>query len=401
MSNSERCVAKVARRAIEPIRIEERESRIYQARQYMEEEGLDAIVLEPGSNLYYFTGVRWQQTDRVMLSIIPARAEVGYVCPRFEEPRLREKLTLGDDVRVWEEHQSPYTEVAGFLQHRGINRGVIGVEGALRFFVFDGISRALPHARLSSADRVTVRCRSVKSASEIDLLQHSADLTVVAFEECLRTLREGMLQEEFTENSISVYRRLGVEGSIDIQFGLATSLPHGSEHPTRLKAGDVVLMDGGCAVEGYHSDMTRTVVLGEPSKRQREIWLLEQAAQAAAFAAARPGIPIQDVDAAARRVIVEAGLGPDYETPGLPHRTGHGIGLDIHEAPYVVEGNRTELAPGMCFSNEPMIVIPGEFGIRLEDCLFMSQREACYFTEPSISIDMPLPRRNANGKALE
>jgi len=167
-----------------------------------------------------------------------------------------------------------------------------------------------------------------------------------------------------------------------------------------LKAGDVVLMDGGCTVEGYHSDMTRTVVFGEPTKRQREIWLLEQAAQAAAFAAARPGIPIEDVDAAARRVIVDAGLGPDYKTPGLPHRTGHGIGLDIHEAPYVVEGNRTELAPGMCFSNEPMIVIPGEFGVRLEDCLFMNQREACYFTEPSPSIDMLLARRNANGKAL-
>jgi Xaa-Pro dipeptidase len=278
---------------------------------------------------------------------------------------------------------------------------VIGVEGALRFFVFDGISSALPHARLSSADRVTVRCRSVKSVSEIDLLQHSADLTVVAFEECLRTLREGMLQEEFTENSISVYRRLGVEGSIDIQFGLATSLPHGSEHPSHLKAGDVVLMDGGCTVEGYHSDMSRTVVFGEPTKRQREIWLLEQAAQAAAFAAARPGIPIEDVDAAARRVIVDAGLGPDYKVPGLPHRTGHGIGLDIHEAPYVVEGNRTRLALGMCFSNEPMIVIPGEFGVRLEDCLFMNQSEACYFTEPSLSIDMPLARRNANGQALE
>ena len=198
-----------------------------------------------------------------------------------------------------------------------------------------------------------------------------------------------MPREEFIHNSVAAHKELGVTGSIDVQFGPASSFPHGSTQFTQLRENDVVLMDGGCTVEGYHSDMSRTIVFGEPTKHQREIWGLEQAAQAAAFAAARIGAPIDNVDAAARKVIVDAGLGPEYKVPGLPHRTGHGIGLDIHEDPYVVRGNPTPLDPGMCFSNEPMIVIPGQFGIRLEDCLYLTDSGARYFTTPSPSIDTP------------
>ncbi len=376
-------------RNIEPITLNEWESRILKARQHMEHDRLDAIILEPGSNLYYFTGVRWDLSDRLMVAIIPAQGPLAYVCPGFEEGRLREKLLLGDDVRVWQEHENPYSVIADVLRDRGVERGCIGVEDALRFSVYDGIRTAAPQATLSAASRVTIGCRSTKSDAELALMQHAFDLTIEAFKACVSQLREGMSREEFIDNSVSAHRALGVAGSIDVQFGLATSFPHGSKESTGLRENDVVLMDGGCTVEGYHSDMTRTIVFGEPTKRQREIWSLEQEAQAAAFRAAKLGVPIESVDAAARKVIVDAGLGPEYKVPGLPHRTGHGIGLDMHEAPYVVRGNETRLEPGMCFSNEPMIVIPGQFGIRLEDCLYMTNSGARYFITPSPSIDEP------------
>jgi len=372
-----------------PITGAEREERVVKARQLMVEEGLDAIVLEAGPNLHYFTGIRWERSDRIMVGVIPARGAIGYVCPRFEEARLREMLLADEDVRVWEEHESPSAEVAGLLSDRGIVRGRIGVEANLRFFVSEGIRRHLQHTELTSADPVTTPCRSEKSAAEIALLQRAADVTIVAFKECVSRLHEGMSQEEFVEDSIAAHRALGAVGSIAVQFGSGTAFPHGSQEMTCLKPNDVVLMDGGCTIEGYHSDISRTIVFGEPTRRQREIWLLEKAAQAAAFGAARIGVPIESVDAAAREVIVKAGFGPGYELPGLPHRTGHGIGLEIHEPPYVVQGNRLLLTPGMCFSNEPMISIHGEFGVRLEDCLYMTDRGPRYFTQPSVSLDSP------------
>jgi len=389
MSHANRDAPARVEKSVAPITSQERESRILEARKRMEAQGLDAILLEPGSNLYYFTGIRWEQTDRTMLAVIPARGPIGYICPRFEEARLREQMLFGEDVRVWEEHENPYHEVAGLLRDRRLERAKLGVEQTLRFFVYDGIRGAVPHAALTPADSVTIPCRSNKSEAEIALLQHAADLTVEAFKVCIAQLYEGMSREEFIDNTVTAHKKLGVAGSIDVQFGPGTSFPHGSTQFTHLRENDVVLMDGGCTVEGYHSDMTRTLVFGEPTKRQREIWSLEQEAQAAAFHAARLGAPIEEIDAAARRVIVAAGLGPGYETPGLPHRTGHGIGLDIHEDPYIVQGNRSPLAPGMCFSNEPMIVIPGEFGVRLEDCLYITEDGGRYFTDPSPSIDVP------------
>jgi len=374
---------------IEPITVAEREERIETARRRMAENGLDAIFLEAGSTLDYFTGVRWGRSERMTGAVLPARGEIAYVCPAFEEARLRELLLFGEDVRVWEEHESPFDQVAGVLRDRGLAAGRLGFEESVRFFLFDGIRAAAPQAEIASADPVTIPCRGLKSKAEIALIQRATEITAEAFKACIARLHEGMSQARFRELSVAAHRALGVVGHIDVQFGASTAFPHGSARPTFLKEGDVVLMDGSCTVEGYWSDISRTIVFGDPTTQQREIWELEQRAQAAAFAAAQVGVPMETVDAAARKVIVDAGFGPGYRVPGLPHRTGHGIGLDVHEHYYVVQGNTAPLAPGMCFSNEPMIAIYGEFGVRLEDCVYMTEDGPRYFTEPSPAIDRP------------
>jgi len=374
---------------ISPITVEERQDRIEKARALMAENGIAAIYLEAGSGLFYFTGVRWGRSERMMAAVIPAQGEIAYVCPAFEEARLRELIVFGDDVRAWEEDESPYELVAGIFRDRGIASGRIGIEESVRFFLFDGIRKEAPHLEFVSADPVTIPCRAVKSAAEIALMQRAMDITVAAYKVCLSLLSEGMSQEEFRANSVAAHKALGVEGSISCQFGEWTAFPHGSKEIAYLKEGDVVLMDGSCTVEGYYSDISRTIVFGEPTQRHRDVWNLEKRAQAAAFAAAQVGVPCQEVDAAARQVIAEAGFGPDYQVPGLPHRTGHGIGLDIHEWYHLVRGNKTPLAPGMCFTNEPMIVIYGEFGVRLEDCMVITQDGPRFFTQPSPSIEQP------------
>jgi Xaa-Pro dipeptidase len=374
---------------ISPITVEERQSRIEKARALMAENGIAAMYLEAGSGLFYFTGVRWGRSERMMAAVIPVEGEIAYVCPAFEEARLREMIIFGDDVRVWEEEESPYELAAGIFKDRGVTSGRIGIEESVRFFLFDGIRKEAPHLEFVSADAVTIPCRAIKSPAEIALMQRAMDITVEAYKVCVSLLREGMSQEEFLDNSAAAHKALGVEGRIYCQFGESTAFPHGSKELTYLKKGDVVLMDGWCTVEGYHSDISRTIVFSEPTQRHRDVWNLEKEAQAAAFAAAQVGVPCEDVDAAARKVITDAGFGPDYKAPGLPHRTGHGIGLDIHEWHHLVRGNKTPLAPGMCFSNEPMIVIYGEFGVRLEDCMYITEDGPRFFTQPSPSIEQP------------
>ena len=374
---------------IEPISLAERRERIEKARRLMVDAGIDAIYLEGGSSLLYFTGVRWGRSERMTAAVVPARGEIAYVCPAFEEARLRERRLFGEDVRVWQEDESPYERVAGILRDRGLATGRIGMEETVRFFLFDGIRRAAPQAELVSADPVTVPCRSIKSPAEIALMQRASDITAEAYKASIARLEEGMSQDAFRTIAAEAHRALGARGGIDIQFGLSTAFPHGSKELTYLHEGDVVLMDGGCTVEGYHSDISRTIVFGEPTQRQREVWELEKRAQAAAFAAARIGAPCEAVDTAARKVITDAGFGPDYRVPGLPHRTGHGIGLDVHEWQNIVRGNATPLAAGMCFSDEPMIAIYGEFGVRLEDCIYMTDDGPRFFTPPSPSIEQP------------
>ncbi|HLE63421.1 MAG TPA: Xaa-Pro peptidase family protein [Pyrinomonadaceae bacterium] len=374
---------------IVPISADERMARIAKAQRLMAQNQIGAIYLEPGSSMVYFTGMRWGTSERMFALVIPARGEIAWICPRFEEERARELIRFGTDVRTWEEDESPYKRVVEVFHDRGLRSGKIGIEERVRFFLFDGIRKEGGGFEYVSADPVTVGCRMYKSPAEIALMQRANDITTVAYKATYESMQEGMSQGEFSGNCASAFRALGVSGGVFCSFGKYTAFPHGSNTPQQLKEGDVVLMDGGCSVEGYQSDITRTFVFGKPTQRQRDIWDLEKRAQDAGFAAAKLMAPCEAVDAAARKVITDAGFGPDYKVPGLPHRTGHGIGLDGHEWSNFVRGNKTPIQPGMCFSDEPTVVIYGEFGIRLEDCLYITDKGPKFFTQQSKSLDEP------------
>ena len=372
-----------------PISDEERMARMEKARKLMAENKIEAIVIEGGTSLVYFTDVSWWLSERILAWVLPARGDMAWVCPKFEEDRARELIRFGTDVRTWEEDESPFKAIVRALADRGIRAGRVGIEERVRFFVYDGLRKEAPGLDFVSADPVTIGCRSIKSAAEIALMQRANDITVEAYKASIAMLKEGMTKGDFGANAAAAYRALGVGGGIGASFGEQSSLPHGSIKPRLLKEGDVVLMDGGCSVGGYQSDVSRTVVFGKPTQKQRDVWEVEQLAQLAAFKAAKPRVPHEELDAAARRVLVKAGFGPGYKLPGLPHRTGHGIGMDGHEWTYLVKGNKALIKPGMCFTDEPMIVIPGEFGIRLEDDMHITEDGAKWFTQPSLSIDRP------------
>lgn len=374
-----------------PISRSEREARIGKAQRLLTENKMDALVLESGTALRYFTGISWWPSERTMAAIIPAKGEVSYVCPAFEEARFREQITIGSKVYTWQEDESPYQLIANAIKDSGIAFGTVGIEENVRFFIANGIRKAAPNLNCVSGDPVTIPCRLIKSAAEIKLMQIASDITVTAIKHGISQLKEGMSQSELSSIIMSAQNQLG--GAADFAlclFGNASAFPHGTKQPQQLKKGDIVLMDCGCTVEGYNSDITRTVVFGaEPTKRQQEIWDLEKRAQDAGFAAAKIGAPCEAVDAAARKVITDARFGPGYKLPGLPHRTGHGIGMDGHEWGNMLKGNKLLLQPGMCFSIEPTIAIPGEFGVRLEDCVYMTEDGPKWFSQPSKSLQEP------------
>ncbi|MBL7864149.1 MAG: aminopeptidase P family protein [Cyclobacteriaceae bacterium] len=374
---------------VKGITVDERKARIEKAQKLMTDNKIGAIFLDGGTSMEYFTGIRWGTSERMMAAIIPAKGDVKYVSPHFEEARVRELMTIGDDVRVWEEHESPYALVASIFKDAGIRTGKIGMEERVRFFLFDGIRKEASNLEYVSADPVTINCRMFKSATELALMQKANDVTIEAYRASIPLLKEGMSPGEFSGLIADAHRKLGARGGAFASFGAASAFPHGSSTPQKLQPGDVVLLDGGCSVGGYASDITRTVVFGEPTKRQREIWDLEKQSQAAGFAAAKLGDPCENVDIASRKVITDAGFGPGYAVPGLPHRTGHGIGMDGHEWGNMVLGNKTPFQPGMCFSIEPTISIYGEFGIRLEDCAYMTESGVKWFSQPSPAIDQP------------
>jgi Xaa-Pro dipeptidase len=375
---------------IVPISDAERRARIAKAQRLMTENQLDAVFMESGTSMNYFVNVRWGLSERPFGVIIPAQGEIAYISPGFEEARARELIRFSKDVRVWQEDESPYALIAKFVKERSTRFGRVGIEERTRFFIADGIRRDGGGLQVVSADAVTAGCRMFKSAAEIALMQRANDITLAAYKAGLSELREGMTPAEISAQVSAAFRALGSPaGSASVQIGENTAYPHGSTVPQRLKRSDVVLTDGGCDIEGYRSDITRTIVFGPPTKRQRDVWDLEKRAQTAAFNAARLGATCESVDAAARKVITDGGFGPGYKVPGLPHRTGHGIGMDGHEWTNFVKGNTTKLQPGMCFSDEPMIAIYGEFGIRLEDCLHMTESGAKFFTPQSLSIDQP------------
>jgi Xaa-Pro dipeptidase len=371
---------------VTPITTDERLVRIERARTLMHQNDMDAVFCEPGSSVFYFTGIRLRASGFAGL-ILPLKGEPLWVVPKTDEQQAHTTAGIGE-VRSWSEAGQEFTAVAQALKDRSASN-TLGLEEQVKFSVFDGLRKAAPKLSLVNATPVTGGCRSVKSPAELALMQHANNVTIAAYKAGIETLHEGMTQYDLSSNIAAAYRSLGYTGEAAVSFGKYTAFPHGSIQPQKLQLGDFVLFDDGCSVDGYQSDITRTMIFGKATARQRQIWELERKAQNAALAAAKPGATCESVDAAARKVITDFGFGPDYKVPGLPHRTGHGIGLDIHEWPYLVRGNKLKLQPGMTFSDEPMIAIYGEFGVRLEDCMYITADGARTFTAQAPAIDQP------------
>ncbi len=371
---------------------EERQGRLDKAARIMTEQGMDAILLTGGTSLRYFTNVRWGLSERLFGIVIPGTGRPFAVCPAFEEERAVEQMAAGPlgkttEVRTWEEHESPYEQLVSGLRDRGVGSGRLGIEETVRFVYSDGISKAAPSLALTSATPVTAGCRAIKDAHEIELMRLASEVTLAAYAAASEALAEGMTQGEFASLVSRAHSRLGFSGGAGVQVGEFSALPHGSKTPQTIREGTILLIDGGCSVEGYRSDLSRTFVLGKATDKMKRVFDIELEAQTRALEAARPGVPCEDVDAAARKVIVDAGYGPDYAF--FTHRVGHGIGMDGHEWPYLVRGNKLPLAPGMTFSDEPGIYIRGEFGMRLEDDMLITEDGAELLTPQSRSLELP------------
>lgn len=373
-----------------PIGTDELQQRVDKAQALMRAQGVQALYLDTSSNLAYFTGIGLKLTERLHGAVIPADGEIAYLSPAFEEPKTRTMLRFGDDIRVWEEHEDPTALVIDTVRSRGYDGGTIAIDPATPFFTVDGMRKAGNRFGFTNGGPITAACRQVKSAAEIALMQVANDITLSVHKAAARGLSAGMTTAEVKLFIDAAHRKLGAQPAGGaVQFGEATAYPHGVPYEQTLTDGDMVLTDTGCFVHGYRSDITRTYVFGTPTARQREIWDLEQRAQLAGFAAAAMGAPCEALDDAARGVIAAGGFGPDYATPGLPHRTGHGIGMDVHEEAFMVRGNRLPMQAGMCFSIEPTICIYGEFGVRLEDIAYLTEAGPRWFTEPCRSADDP------------
>lgn len=375
---------------VSAIGVDERLARVENAKRLMAEHNLDAIILEPGSAMDYFTGISWWRSERLTAVIIPRVGEIGVVTPHFEEPSVRESMSFGDDVRPWHEHENPFDKVAGILADRGITSGKIGVEKTVRYFVVDGLQQAMPNMEVTSATPVTLGCRMHKSVQEISLMQKANDITLAAYKHVHSQIKLGMTPSDIGAMMHSAQRALGGSDTWAlILLGEASAYPHGSGQPQMVRENQVVLMDCGCSVHGYQSDISRTFTFGTPTQHQRDVWNLVKQGQEIVMETAQIGTPAGHVDDAVRKLYEAHGYGPDYKTPGLSHRTGHGIGMDGHEMINFVRGEKTPLAAGMCLSNEPGLYIYGSFGIRLEDCLYMTDSGPKLFTQLSPSIDQP------------
>ena len=376
-----------------PIGVAERAERIAMAKALMAEHDIDAILIEPGSAMLYFSGISWWRSERLTALVIPREGEIGVVTPFFEEPSVRESMTFGDDVRPWHEHEDPFANVAGILKDRGLTSGRIGLEETVRYFVVDELKNAAPNFEVVSATPVTQGCRMYKSANEIALMRKASEVTLRAYEYVYTSLEKGMTPADVSAMMMKAQTDLGGTGVWNMAlFGPASAYPHGTSQPQEIEEGQIVLMDCGCQVQGYQSDISRTFVYGEPGKRQREVWDTFRKGQEIAFETAKIGTPAGAIDDAVRKYYESLGYGPGYATPGLSHRTGHGIGMDGHERVNFVHNESTPLAPGMCFSNEPGIYIFDEFGVRLEDCLYMTEDGPAWFTVPPDSLDDPIGR---------
>jgi Xaa-Pro dipeptidase len=390
-------IAKLKSRKAEakPITTGEREQRIEKARQLMRQNAIDAIMIMGGTSLVYFTNIHWWMSERTFAFILPTKGNPFYVCPAFEEDRAREQISSGPggnnpEIRLWQEDESPYQRIAEGLKDRGITTGKLGMEETVRYVFSEGVSKAAPGLHLVSATPVTAGCRMIKSQHELQLMTLANEVTLTAYEAAYLSTKEGMTQHDFGNMVQAAHAQQGFPGGASIQVGEYSALPHGSVKPQVIREGTILLMDGGCNVEGYESDISRTVVLGKPTDKMKQVFEIVHRAQSAALAAAKPGVQCQAVDAAARKVIADAGYGPDYKY--FTHRVGHGIGMDGHEWPYLVRGNTLPLAPNMCFSDEPGVYIRGEFGVRLEDDMHITENGAELFTPQSPDLERPFGR---------
>ncbi|WP_137166192.1 M24 family metallopeptidase [Salinimonas lutimaris] len=377
--------------SVSAISPQERKQRIAKAQQLMQLYNMAAIILEPGAAMDYFTGIQWWRSERLTCVVIPKEGEIAIVTPFFEAPSVRETLTVGEDIRVWQEHESPFAQVQQILRDRKLTKGKLGFEQSVRYFVVNGLMPLLPDMHNVSAEPVTLGCRMIKSAHEIALIHKANDVTLRAYGHVYERLEAGMSQADVKALMHNAQQALGGDGIWTMAlFDKASAYPHGTRQEQVLKEGSVVLMDCGCAVHGYQSDISRTFLFGEPGKKQRKVWQQVRQGQQVAFEHARLNQTAGSVDDAVRKLYQSFGYGPDYALPGLSHRTGHGIGMEGHEKVNFVRGEDTRLQAGMCFSNEPGIYLPGEFGVRLEDCMYMTDDGPAWFTEPPESIDAPL-----------
>jgi Xaa-Pro dipeptidase len=377
--------------AARPISRDERQARLAKVQSLMNEQKIRALLIEPGSSLEYFTGIQWHRSERSTVAIIPASGTLMVVTPAFEEPSVRETFQVGGDVRAWDEHENPFEKVVECLRNRGIDSGLLAAESTMRFFIIAGIRQVSSSYDIVPADALVRACRLIKSPAEIALMQAANDITIAALKLVRAQTSKGMTGKDLGELMDNITVRLG--GAPEFSLSLvneASALPHGSVKPQIVREGSTILMDCGCSVHGYQSDISRTWVFGEPSARQRKVWDTVKHGQEIALQTAKLGVPVGSLDDAVRGYYESQGWGPGYHLPGLSHRTGHGIGLDGHEPPYLVHGDTTPLAAGMCFSDEPGIYIPGEFGVRLEDCWYMTSAGPKTFTPLARSIDDPI-----------
>lgn len=374
-----------------PIGPDERRARIARAQALMKAQGIGAVLIESGSSLVYFTGVTWFRSERLTAAILPVEGEPCIVTPFFEEPSVRQTLAVPAEVRVWQEDEDPLKLVAGFLRERKLAARPVGIEETVRYFAVDGLTRALPGAKIVSANPIVRGVRMRKTAPEIALMQTATDVTIAAYRWTWPRVEKGMKPADIAALMNAATRHLGGAPEFAlVLIGPAAAYPHGSRDPQVVADGQIVLMDCGCTVQGYQSDVSRTFVFGSASAEQRTVWDQVRAGQAKAFAAAQIGTPAGAVDDAVRGFYASLGYGPGYRLPGLSHRTGHGIGLDGHEPVNLVHGETMRLAEGMCFSDEPGLYLPGKFGVRLEDCFHMTASGPKWFSVPPTSIDAPL-----------
>jgi Xaa-Pro dipeptidase len=374
-----------------PISAEERHARIAKAQSLMAQRKIAALLVESGSSLEYFTGIRWHRSERTTLGVIPASGEVLVVTPAFEEPSVRETLQVGGDVRPWDEHENPFEIIVQGLKERGINSGVLAAESTMRFFIIAGIREASSAYEIIPADPIVRACRLIKSPAELALLQVANDVTIEALRQVHAQVALGMSGSDI--GALMDRATISLGGSPEFSLVLlneASAYPHGSVKPQKIREGSVILMDCGCAVHGYQSDISRSWVFGQPNARQRKVWDTVKRGQEIALETAKINVPVGAIDDAVRKYYESQGWGPGYRLPGLSHRTGHGIGLDGHEPPYLVHGDTTPLQAGMCFSDEPGLYTPGEFGIRLEDCWYMTASGPKLFTPLAKSLEQPI-----------